>query len=156
MARVQPQTQSRLAWALPNTQLRRGLLVMLLLGVLLVLRGFSLGPRGVRATYSRFFNGGIGCNETSLVWVLLSEAHQHPYLMESFQHARVYNPTEMFYLVAEPRFLPSDHSWLESLHKHNVRIPGMMTIFRAVRPPCHTLAHLFFFLRAKNYFTLLR
>jgi len=66
-------------------------------------------------------SGGMGGGEASLVWVLLGDTHYQPYLLESIRQARVFNPNELFFLVIEPRFWPSNHSWIKPLKKLGVR-----------------------------------
>ena len=68
--------------------------------------------------------GGMGGSEASLVWVLLGDTHYQPYLLESIRQARVFNPNELFFLVVEPRFWPSNHSWIKPLKKLGVRQGG--------------------------------
>ena len=65
-------------------------------------------------------SGGMGGSEASLVWVLLGDTHYQPYLLESIRQARVFNPTELFFLVVEPRFWPSNHTWIKQLNKYRV------------------------------------
>jgi hypothetical protein len=65
-------------------------------------------------------SGGMGGSEASLVWVLLGDTHYQPYLLESIRQARVFNPNELFFLVVEPRFWPSNHTWIKQLNKYRV------------------------------------
>ena len=125
------------AACLPEKRFRRSLLTMLLSFALLVLYYTHWSPRAIarllgvrgrapaqhhgRASYARLASGGVGGSEASLVWVLLGDTHYQPYLMESIRQARVFNPRELFFLVIEPRFWPSNHSWYEPLRQYNVR-----------------------------------
>lgn len=57
----------------------------------------------------------------SLIWVMLGDPHFQPYLLESIRQARIFNPTEFFFVVVDTRFFNDSHPWVPEMDKLNVR-----------------------------------
>ena len=75
------------------------------------------GSRKVRS-------GGDGCcgppGSASLVWVMLGDSHFQPYLMESITQARIFNPTDFFFVVVDAAHLNDTHPWCKQMDDLNV------------------------------------
>ena len=51
----------------------------------------------------------------SLIWVMLGDPHFQPYLMESIKQARIFNPTEYFFVVVDARHFNDTHPWAKQM-----------------------------------------